>query len=81
VQNFLGSRTEITKTWPIVMAIREHIMDVFKGLDLPVDLSVEKKGSPHKLVLLKTAALHTDAQKKFADLHFYRDKIMQTLPK
>ena len=81
VQNFLGSRTEITKTWPIVMAIREHIIDVFNNLDLPVDLLVEKKGSPHKLVLLKTAALHTDAQKKFADLHFYRDKIMQTSPK
>ena len=65
---FLHAKNETHKVWPIVTANRDHIINVFYDLGLPVELSVEKKGSPYKLVLIKTAELHKNAQKKFSAL-------------
>jgi hypothetical protein len=72
---FLGAKHEITKIWPIVTNIRNHIADVFYNSGLPVELSVQKKGSPYKLILTKTPALHRDAKKKHEELDVYREKL------
>ncbi|MDF3055760.1 MAG: 2OG-Fe(II) oxygenase [Gammaproteobacteria bacterium] len=72
---FLRAKGEVTKVWPIAMAIREHIKNVFHDSGLPIELLVEKKGSPHKLILTKTSALHRDAQKKHKELNLYREKL------
>lgn len=66
---------EVTKVWPIVAHIREHVMDVFADSALPVTLSVEKKGSPHKLILSKTPALHRHAREHYDALKQYREKL------
>ncbi|MCC8399136.1 MAG: 2OG-Fe(II) oxygenase [Rickettsia endosymbiont of Platyusa sonomae] len=77
--NFLHCKTEITKIWPILAAIRDHIMAMFKDLDLPVNLSVERKGSPHKLIMVKTEILHQNAKKRFDELKFYQQKLQTEL--
>ncbi|WP_375331263.1 2OG-Fe(II) oxygenase [Candidatus Tisiphia endosymbiont of Oplodontha viridula] len=77
--NFLHSKTEITKIWPILAAIRDHITNMFNGLDLPVNLSVERKGSPHKLIMVKTELLHKNAKKRFDELKFYQQKLQTNI--
>ena len=72
---FLHAKNEINKVWPMVTASRDHIISVFYGLGLPIELSVEKKGSPYKLVLIKTPALHKNAQKKFEALTLYHESL------
>ena len=62
---FLKSPTEIKRIWPIAMADRDHIIDLFMRLELPVDLSVQKGSRPYKLVMIKNARLFTEAQKRF----------------
>jgi hypothetical protein len=75
VTNFLHSKTDITKIWPIVAAIRDHITNVLNGLDLPVDLSVERKGSPYKLIMVKNDLLYKNAKKRFDELKFYQQQL------
>lgn len=72
---FLRSKTEIKKVWPIVAAVRDHIIDAFRGFDLPVDLSVEKKGSPYKLVMVKNQRLHEEAKAKCEKLSRYCQRL------
>jgi hypothetical protein len=50
-------------------------MMIVRGYDLPLTLSVEKKGSPHKLVMMKTDKLHQEAKKRFAQLNIYYQKL------
>lgn len=69
VKQFLKSETEVQKVWPIVMEVRKHVMDILNDMALPVELSVEKKGSPHKLVMVKTPSLHIKAQQRFEALN------------
>ncbi len=70
-QNFLSSKTEKTKIWPIVQDVRNHIMNEINGCDLPVNLSVEKKGSPHKLVMIKSAEVYQQAKERYIRLLAY----------
>ena len=65
---FLRSKTEFHKVWPIVMQHREHIIEQFRGHELPIDISVEKKGSPHKLVIIKSSKIYMDAIERFKKL-------------
>lgn len=74
-QAFLSSKTEKSKIWPIVMEIRKHIFNVFEDMGLPVDLSVEKKGSPHKLVIVKNEKLHQEAQRRWDALNAYHKRL------
>jgi hypothetical protein len=74
-EDFLQSKTQSSKTWPIITQYRDHIIDVFKGLGLPIDLSVEKKGSPYKLVMVKNDKLYQDAKIKFDKLKYYDKKL------
>jgi len=76
--SFLHSKTEMTKIWPIIATVRDHITDVFNGLDLPVNLSVKKVGSPHKLMMVKTEQLHIDSKKRFDALEFYQKKLQSS---
>ncbi|MES2615650.1 MAG: 2OG-Fe(II) oxygenase [Bdellovibrionota bacterium] len=62
---YLQSSQEIVRVWPIAMDIREHIQQVFRKLELPINLSVEKKGSPHKLVMEKSTRLYEHAKSRF----------------
>lgn len=74
-QSFLRSKTESNKVWPIITAHRDHIMDVFSGCGLPVTLSVEKKGSPYKLVMIKSDKLYQQAKTRFDKLLFYSEQM------
>lgn len=62
---FLKSTTESTNIWPIVAADREHVMQILSRHGLPVTLSVEKKGSPHKLVMVKSSQLYQLSQERY----------------
>jgi len=62
---FLQDSTEVKYVWPVVQDGRTHIQNIFNRLELPVDVSVEKKGSPHKLIMVKTSRLYTDIKDRF----------------
>jgi hypothetical protein len=64
--NFLQDSTEIKCVWPVVQAGRDHVHTRFSMLELPVSLSVEKKGSPHRLIMVKTDRLYQNAKVRFA---------------
>jgi len=61
--------------WPIATAIRDHVIHAFQGLDLPVDLFVERKGLPHKLVMVKNGKLYKNAKEKFDKLRICYQKL------
>ncbi len=73
--DFLRSKTDIKKVWPLVAMIRDHVMSTFHDLDLPVDLSVEKTGSPHKLIMVKNDKLYKKAKEKFDKLNICYQKL------
>ena len=62
---FLKSKTEKNKIWPIVERDRDHVIERFRRLGLPVAISVEKKGSPYKLVILKSDKLYQMDKERF----------------
>ena len=62
---FLKSKTEVRKVLSIVQDRRNHVIEKFDGYDFPVDLTIEKKGSPHKLVMDKTDQLHKKMNERF----------------
>ncbi|HLD95204.1 MAG TPA: hypothetical protein VI959_00990, partial [Alphaproteobacteria bacterium] len=62
---FMNSSADINKKWPIRQDARFHIIDVIKKLEVPIDHDVEKKGSPHSLILIKSDSLHSSAKKRF----------------
>ncbi|GBN11073.1 hypothetical protein AVEN_145028-1 [Araneus ventricosus] len=73
--SFLRSKTEKMKVWPLKEKLRNHVMRCFRSSDLPVKLTVERTGSPHKLVLVKTEALHKNASKEFKKLKLCQQKL------
>jgi hypothetical protein len=54
---FLAGRSERTLEWPLAEARRKHVMDQISAAELPVRDEIWKCGSPHTLVLTKTAGL------------------------
>lgn len=58
---FLQSSTEQKMIWPIAEVRRRHIIKRIQELELPISIETEKIGSPHKLLLSKTSALHDKA--------------------
>lgn len=62
---FMSSKDEINKRWPIRQEIRSHIVDVIEKLEVPIGYDVEAKGSPHKLILVKLDSIHSDAKARF----------------
>jgi len=73
---FVHSRTETTKIWPLAQQSRDHVMQVFSNLDLPIELSVKKEGSPHKLVLHKSKNLYQNAKNRFDNLLLIYEQIV-----
>ena len=64
---FLTDATAQTSTWPLAKARRQHIHHRVDDAELPVTHRTRSEGSPHKLVLTKTADLHRrDAQHREA---------------
>jgi len=55
---FLTDPTAITLTWPLAKPRRQHIHHRIDDAELPVTHRTIRQGSPHKLVLVKTADLH-----------------------
>lgn len=55
---FLTGPTAQTTTWPLAKARRQHIHRRIDDFELPVTHRTIREGSPHKLVLTKTADLH-----------------------
>jgi len=62
---FLKSRKEQSKIWPIIEARRDHISTMIRGLELPVDIDIEKKSRPYKLILTKRGSIYDNAKKRF----------------
>ncbi len=73
--SFLTSKTESTKIWPIVTADRDHVADIINRQGLPVDISVEKKGSPYKLVMVKSTKLYDYAKQRYLKVSIYYKKL------
>ncbi len=73
--DFLHSSTEIKKIWPIRQEIRLHLIREFSGLDLPVTLTEERTGSPHKLIIVKNDTLVEIARTRFNMLSDYQSKL------
>ena len=80
-QDFLSSHTESKKVWPIAMGYRDHIINSFFGYGLPVNFSVEKTGSPHKLVMVKTDELYHTAKERFDKIKVYSMRLGCIYPK
>ncbi len=55
---FLTNPTAQTNTWPLAKPRRQHIHHRIDDAELPVTHRTRREGSPHKLVLTKTAELH-----------------------
>lgn len=55
---FLTDPTAQTITWPLAQRRRQHIHHRIDDAELPVTHRTRREGSPHKLVLTKTAELH-----------------------
>lgn len=55
---FLTDPTATTNTWPLAKPRRQHIHHRIDDAELPVTHVTRHEGSPHKLVLTKTAELH-----------------------
>lgn len=59
---FLSHRDRVRFEWPLAKDKRRHIHGVLDRYKLPVTHTTRRTGSPHKLVLEKTAALFTREQ-------------------
>jgi hypothetical protein len=77
---FLNSKTDPTRIWPLVAHDRGHIIDIFSQLGLPVNLSVEKRGSPHKLVMVKSDKLYETSRERFDKLSTNYEKLTGSTP-
>ena len=58
---FLTDTARQQLTWPLAKPRRQHIHQRIKEAELPVTHRTMRQGSPHKLILTKTADLHTRA--------------------
>ena len=72
---FLQSKTDSEVEWPIVQADRKHVMERFKNDCMPVNLSVLKKGSPHKLVMQKHHDLYKKEKAAYQKVVAYYEKL------
>lgn len=65
---FLTDPATRQTTWPLAKPRRQHIHRRLDDAELPVTHSTTRQGSPHKLVLTKTADLHLrDAERRRAN--------------
>jgi hypothetical protein len=63
--DFLTDPATQTTTWPLAKPRRQHIHHRIDDAELPVTHRTRREGSPHKLVLTKTAELHRrDTQRR-----------------
>ena len=58
LNRYLTERAEREKVWPLAKPRRQHIHQQLEGLGVPVTHQTRREGSPHRLVLTKTAQLH-----------------------
>lgn len=65
LSDFLQSKTENKKIWPLAKDRRMHIHRAIDGLAIPVTHETEHTGSPHKLILTKTDKLFAQAKQRF----------------
>ncbi len=68
LDQFLRSKVEKIKVWPLAQGRRQHIHQAINGLGIPVTHETEHTGSPHKLVLTKTELLHRQARERFTKI-------------
>jgi len=73
---FLKSKADSTKIWPLVAEGRNHIMNMLNRLGLPVTFSVEKRGSPHKLIMVKSDNLHETSKERYHKLSKTYEKLI-----
>lgn len=63
--DFLKSKKINILTWPLGKERRKHLHRIIDDLNVPVSHQTEYTGSPHKLILKKTAKLHQEASLRF----------------
>lgn len=73
---FLVSKSESQKVWPLIAHKRDHVMQAYTELALPISFSVEKKGSPHRLIISKDEQLYQLSKTRFEQLQTYRKQLM-----
>ena len=74
---FLADTTNKKKVWPLAEHGRGHIKSQLNGLRIPVKDSIEKTGSPYKLILTKTAVLYNTAKKRYEEIGKAIDRLAQ----
>ena len=74
-KDFLHNKDNNELVWAIAMRERKHILDIFYESGLPLEFSVRKEGSPHKLVIVKTAALHKEAREAYHALMLHKKRL------
>ncbi|KAG8196085.1 hypothetical protein JTE90_007825 [Oedothorax gibbosus] len=62
---FLTSKTAVMKRWPLRQDLRKHLSFALRGFYLPIDITEEKTGSPHKLIVTKKPSIHADAKQRY----------------
>lgn len=72
---FLASKSESQKVWPLIALKRDHVMKIYTEQALPISFSVEKKGSPHRLVISKDENLYQLSKTRFEQLQTYREQL------
>ena len=65
---FLQAKDESSKVWPLAEVHRRHVIDQCTALGLALSFEVKKQGSPHKLIISKSAQIFPQAQARFAKL-------------
>ena len=76
--HFLESPQEVEKIMSIVMHLRKHVLDVWENYGLPLDFSILKKGSPHKLVINKHLNMYQEDKQKFEQLQIAYEKLLNS---
>lgn len=76
---FLTDPTARTTTWPLAKARRQHIHRRIDDVELPITHHTIREGSPHKLVLTKTADLHRRDSEHRDTLATFLDAVEQFL--
>jgi 2OG-Fe(II) oxygenase superfamily len=65
VMQFLLAKNETQARWGMAEKNRRHVVYKYGELGLPLDFTVLKEGSPHKLVASKNPRLHLEAQARY----------------
>lgn len=74
---FLQSSSTQKLVWPLAKDRRAHIHQIINAMDIPVTHETLHKGSPHKLILVKTSKLFTRDKDRNKSIEICLQKLRQ----